>query len=425
MVRGEILDLADCSTVRRSLAARAPRFARRTALLLIILLVVVVVWGSFAQTNVVVRAAGQVRPGAAPVRVLAPTAGELDGRVISAPFAEGDPVHAGEVVVRLDATHLDNQITKLEAALQTSADEIAKIRGLESLINEQLVASTDKAKAEVAQAVEAVSRLADRRSSELRIAEAFLKAAADHWQRMSKMNSRAVSAEDVVRAEVELRQAEERVVQAKLPVEDTLVTVARRAVELVEREFAIRRAEIQARLVAKQAETDAGRKELVNLKTQRAAAELRSPIDGVVVASRIRPGDILQRGAPALEIAPLGDYRFEAVVPSDNASDLRVGMPVRVKFDSAGVQATSALDGTIVDVSPVPNPAGADERGPKSGETAAASQCTVTHVVRIELRGARPSQAAVNNRIKLGLRGTAEIVTGRESILSSLIRHFR
>jgi HlyD family secretion protein len=346
--------------------------------------------------------------------------------VVHAPFAEGDMVHAGEVVVRLDTAHLDNQIAKVERTLQSSVEETAKLKGLEALVDEQLRASKDKAQAELAQAEEALARVVDRRASELRIAESSLKAADDHWQRLNKLtSSRAVSADDLVKAEVELNQAREKVLQAKLPVEESQLTVARRAVELVDREFAVRRAEVQTRLVLKQGEAGAARKELANLNLQRADSELRSPIDGVVVAGRVQPGDILEHGKPVLEIAPQGRYCFEAVVPSEDVGDLRVGMPVRIKFDAYDYQKYGVLEGTITYLSPDSKLAGVDERGREVGDLTMTRRSPAAFVVRIELKADDVGRGALCGRVKLGLGGTAEIVTGRESLLAILFKRIR
>jgi HlyD family secretion protein len=394
--------------------------------LLTALLTAVVAWGALAEANLVVRAVGRVRSVETPTRVFASAGTELDGRVVFAPFAEGDAVRAGDVLIRLDTAHLDNQIAKAERTLESSGEEIAKLKGLESLVNEQLRSAEDKAQSELTQAEEAVARAVDRRASDLRVAEVSLKAATDHWQRMNKLTgSRAVSAEDSMKAEVELHQAEEKLVQAKLPIEESSVAIARRAVELVDREFAVRRAEVQARLVAKQGEADAGRKELANLRLQRTEAELRSPIDGIVVAGRVQPGDILERGKPVLEIAPRGGYRFEAVVPSEDIGELRVGMPVRIKFDAYDYQKYGILDGTIVYLSPDSKLSGSDDHGRDSGDQIAARRSPAAYLVRIELKADEVGRGALHGHIKLGLGGTAEIVTGRESVLAVFVKHIR
>jgi hemolysin D len=426
MSRGLVVDLAECSTFRQTLAARPPQIVHGTALLLMVLLAAAVTWAALVKANLVVRAAGRVRSVEIPTRVFTSFSADLEGRVVHAPFAEGDVVREGEVLVRLDTAHLDNRIAKLERTLQSSAEEIVKLTGLETLVDQQLKAAKDKAQAELVQAEVALARAANRRASEIRLAQAGLKAADDHWQRMNNLTgSRAVTAQDVVKAEAEVRQAREKVVQAELPAEESQVAIARRAVELVDREFAVRRAEVQARLVVKQGEADAARNELANLNLQRAEAELRSPIDGVVVAGRVQPGDVLERGKAVLEIAPQGGYRFEAVVPSEGVGQLRVGMPVRIKFDAYDYQKYGVLDGTVTYLSPDSKLPGSEESGRETGEQTAARKSPAAFVVRVELLADEVGRGALRGRVKLGLGGTAEIVTGRESVLAILVKRIR
>jgi multidrug efflux pump subunit AcrA (membrane-fusion protein) len=426
MSRGLVVDLAECSTFRQTLAARPPAIVHGTALLLMVLLAAALLWAALVKANLVVRAAGRVRSDEIPTRVFTSTSADLEGRVVHAPFAEGDTVREGDVLVRLDTAHLDNRIAKVQRTLESAAEEISKLTGLETLINQQLQAAKDKAQAELLQAQAALARAADRRASEIRLAQAGVKAAEDHWQRMHKLTgSRAVTAEDLMKAETEVRQAREKLVQAELPVEDSQVAVARRAVELVDREFAVRRAEVQARLVVKQGEADAAHKELANLNLQRIESELRSPIDGVVVAGRVQAGDVLERGKAVLEISPQGGYRFEAVVPGDGVGQLRVGMPVRIKFDAYDYQKYGTLDGTVTYLSPDSKLPGADKSAGEASDATAARKSPAAFIVRVELLAEEVGRGALRGRVKLGLGGTAEIVTGRESVLAILVKRIR
>ena len=426
MPRGHIVDLAECSTFRQTLAAQPPRIIHGTALLLMALLAAALAWAALTKANLVVRAAGRVRSVEIPTRVFTATGADLEGRVVHAPYMEGDVVHAGDVLVRLDTAHLDNRIAKTERTLQSAAEEIEKLRGLETLINQQQAASKDKAQTELTQAETALARATQRRSSEIRQAQASLQAADDHLQRLTNLSgSRSVAAQDVVKAEAEFRQARERLVQAELPVEESQVAIARRAVELVEREFAVRRAEVQSRLVVKQGEADAARKELANLNLQRVEAELKSPIDGVVVSGRVQPGDVLERGKPVLEIAPQGAYRFEAAVASEGVGQLRVGLPVRIKFDAYDYQKYGVLEGKVLYLSPDSKLPGTEERGREMIQPAAVRKSPAAYIVRVELLGDEVGRGALKGRVKLGLGGTAEIVTGRESVLAILVKRIR
>src|SRR5690349_16334156 len=145
MPSNRVVDLTECSTFRQTLAARPPRIVHGTALLLMVLLIAAVTWAALVKANLVVRASGRVRSVEIPTRVFTSTSADLEGRVVHAPFAEGDVVRKGQILVRLDTAHLDNRLAKLERSLESSLEEIEKLTGLESLIDQQFKAAKDKA----------------------------------------------------------------------------------------------------------------------------------------------------------------------------------------------------------------------------------------------------------------------------------------
>jgi HlyD family secretion protein len=205
-------------------------------------------------------------------------------------------------------------------------------------------------------------------------------------------------------------------------VDDSTIAVARQAVELVTRDFAVRTADLETRIAAKQGEVDAARKDLANLVAEREACELRSPIDGVVVAGRIRVGDVLEPGKPVLELAPQAKYCFEAAVPGSEVGQLKVGMPVKIRFDTYDYQKYGALEGTVTYLSPDSreiNPEQLDD------DAKAARNLPVAFVVRIEMSGDQVGRGDLRGPIKLGLGGTAEIITETETLLNILIKRIR
>ena len=129
MPRGLIVDLADCSEFRQTLAARPPRIVHGTALLLLILLAAAVTWAALVEANLVVRAAGRVRPVEIPTRVFTSASADLEGRVVEAPFDEGDVVRKGDVLVRLDTAHIDNRSPSSNRTIEASQDELDQAHG--------------------------------------------------------------------------------------------------------------------------------------------------------------------------------------------------------------------------------------------------------------------------------------------------------
>jgi hemolysin D len=425
MSRGLIVDLADCSEFRQTVAARPPRIVHGAVILLVGLLAAAIIWAAIVKANLVVRAAGRVRPVDIPTRVFAPAGADMAGRVVEAPFDEGDLVRAGDVLVRLDTAQVDNRVAKLERTLAAAEEELGKLAGLETLLVEQLAAAKKKATAELTQAEAALVRAKDQRSSAMRSAEAGVQAARDLVQRKQQLRaSGAVTGEEFVKAETALREAEEKLVAAALSVDQGPVQVAREALELIERDFAVRRAEAEARRAAKEGDAAAVRRDMRQLELQRAESVLRSPIDGVVVSGQIDVGDVLEAGKPVMEIAPRNSYRFEAAIGSEDVGNVQVGMPVRIKFDAYDYQKYGVMTGTVAYMSP-------DSRLPREDNGQPAAEAPVSHkssavfVVRVEMDADVVGQGELRGAVKLGLGGTAEIVTDRESLLRIFFRKIR
>jgi len=173
----------------------------------------------------------------------------------------------------------------------------------------------------------------------------------------------------------------------------------------------MRRQELQTKQGIKQGEVQAIRIELANLELERQQAIMRAPIDGIVTTGDVKVGDLLERGKPVVEIAAQQGFRFEAAVPSEEVGHLRVGMPARIKLDAYDYQRYGTVAGTVVFVAP--------DSGMPAG------QHTVTYLVKIQLEEEELRRGESRGRVKLGMAGQAEIVTGQERLLTLLVKKIR
>ena len=173
-------------------------------------------------------------------------------------------------------------------------------------------------------------------------------------------------------------------------------------VELAERDAAVSREQLELKRRARHAELEMARIELANREQERDQAVIRSPIDGVVIAGEVKVGDLLEPGRSFAEVAEQAGYRFEATVPSEEVGRLAVGMPARIKLDAYDYQRYGTVEGTVCFIAP------------DSGQAAA------EFIVRIELKGDTVGRGDWHGLVRLGMGGQAEIVTGRESLLSLL-----
>src|SRR5947209_3562709 len=206
MTKDLILDLAECTEFRQTLQARPPGIVHGTAILLVTLLGTALAWAALTQADLVVRAPGRVRPVTTPGKVFNASRAEVlsassGGRVLAVNFREGDEVKEGDVLLRLDTEHINNEIVKHQRTSRTGEEELARIIHLEKLLSHQWEAARAKALADLGQTQEEVRQAKERRAVEIRLARVELASALDDAGRVRRLVPQmAVSATDFVKA---------------------------------------------------------------------------------------------------------------------------------------------------------------------------------------------------------------------------------
>ena len=413
-----VLDLADCTEFRQTLLARPPKIVHGTAGLLVLLLGAALAWAAATRANLVVRAPGRVRPVSTPEKVYCAARGEVlgagvGGRVIKVKAREGDEVRRGSLLIRLETGRLDNEIARQRRLLRAAEEELARLDQLAGLTARQFEAARSKAEAELAQAREDVGRAEAQQGPEIQVAELELEAAREEVQQLRALLSRRAAARaDLTKAERKALEAREKRDKVRLPVDQSRVPVAERALVLVDRDYAVKREELELKRAGKRGEIEATRIELANRELERELAEIRAPIDGVVVKGDVKLGDLLEPGKPVLELARQEGFVFEGSVASAEVGHLAEGMAVRIKLDAYNYQQYGTVGGTVRFLSPDSEAGGGAER-------------TVTYTVKIALASDELSHGEYRGRVKLGMTGQADIVTGHRSLLALLVKRIR
>jgi hemolysin D len=416
-MRDRWLDLAECREFSLTLQARPPRLVHGVLLLLTVLLASALSWAWLTRADLVVRAPGRVRPDGPLTKVLCAAqgktlAGSAGGRVIAVNFRPGYEVRRGDVLVRLDTEQLDNEIARRQRTIRAAEEELASLALVEKLQEKQCQAARARAEQERDGAEEEVQQARERRTAEMRLAQAEMVAAADELARTRRLVlKKAATAEAAVKARATYEGASARLARARVSVDDSKVKIAQKALAVLEREWAVKREDLAARQTLKRAEVDAAQLELANLKLQRREAVVRATVDGVVTSGELRPGDVLEMGKPLMEIAERKGFRFEALVPSEEMANVRVGMPARVRLDAYDYQRYGTLTGTVCYVAP--------------DSTVAEGQRSACYTVRIELDSEEVGRGELRGQVKLGLTGDVEIITDRQSLLGTLLKKIR
>lgn len=218
-------------------------------------------------------------------------------RIVEMRAKEGDRVKAGDVVALLDT-----RTTRLRLA-QAEAEVGAKEQALKRLKAGSRPEEIAQAKAAVV-AAEAELELARSESKRLAAASAATQ-------------GRGVSRQDLDTAESKLRVAESRLESARKAAQ--LVVVGPRAEDI---------AQAGQELAAARAQRDLVQRELDE-------AVLRAPLDAVVRARLLEPGDMASPQRPAYTLAITQPKWVRAYVPEPSLSRIRMGMAASVTTDSA------------------------------------------------------------------------------------------
>jgi multidrug resistance efflux pump len=426
-----IFDLADCTEFRQALQARPPRVVHGTVTLLAVLLGTALGWAALTRANLVVRGPGRIRPVTTPVKVYNAGRGEalsatVGGWVVEANAREGDQVRRGDVLIRLVTGRLDNEIARQVRLIRAGEEELARLERLGAVQAHQFEAARAKAEADLQEAREAIRVAKDQQAAEVCLARVALTAAEQEEAITRRLAERsAIAREELAKTAAKSREARERLAKARIPVQEGQAGVAQRALALVEQDYAVKREELELKRGTKRGEVEAARLELANRELEREQSVIRAPIDGIITAGDVKVGDVLEPGKPVAEISRQAGFVFEAVVPSEEIGHVRVGMPARVKLDPYDYQRYGVLDGTVCFVSPDSGVPESQAKGVSMDSERPATPAKAVYTLRISLPRAEIGREAYRGRIKLGMSGLAEVVTGQECLLSLLVKRIR
>ena len=413
-----VIDLNDCTEFRQTLEAKPPGIVHGTMIVLAALVVAAVAWSAVTKPNLVVRATGRVRPmmrsnpSSSDVSEETQVVPAKGGQVTEVHFQEGNQVRQDEVFIRLNTEQLENKIAMGLRTIQTGEEELIRLDNLELLLCRQYKTAKAKSEAEIAHAKEKFHRATQQQISEINLLQLELELAKDKETRCQKIIAQsAITERELVEATSLVREAEEKLAKARVPLDNGRVEVFRQALQLVSEEHNVKQEELELKRVKKRGEVAAARKELANLEFERQKSVLQFPTDGVLTSLNVKVGDIVQPGQSVASIAEQTGYRIDVNVSNEDVGQLRVGMPTRIKLDAYDYQKYGTLAGTVIFVSP-------DSEVSQNPN----SQQSATYTVKISLKGEEVVRGNLRGRIKLGMTGSAEIVTGQESLLALLVK---
>jgi HlyD family secretion protein len=327
----------------------------------------------------VVSASGEVVPARR-----AALACEIGGQAVAINVEEGDTVEAGQVLIQLDATDLEQAVAQAEAALAVAQARLAQVeagaRTEEIASAESAVTAAQSqmatAEANLAAAQAELDRLqAGARPEEVTIAEigvARARTAKEMAERIYELIAYRPGAEiseaafnaklavhdlDLAQAQLDLVKAgataqELALAQANLKAAEAQARAARAAVSQAQAQLDLLKAGAseedaavsEAQVAQAQAALDAARAALNK-------ATLISPFAGTVGAVYVHESEMVTPGQPVIELGDLSALRVETTDLNEvDIARVQVGQKVDLTFDALPER---KLTGTVTHIAPM------------------------------------------------------------------------
>jgi HlyD family secretion protein len=257
----------------------------------------------------------------------------LAGRILPIELEEGDHVSVGQVVARLEAADLET--AALEGKARVARLEKRIIENDDTRLEENALKQFDQ----FLESMNHTVRAAAEQTTASKAKEEFAEA---DFQRQKRLGVRDATTEREL-AEAELLLKQSRVDFAK----DTLTL---NSMESIRSAMTIGRESIRKYIEKKSLQHDVleqelaeARLELEQLERDLARSEIKSGIDGIVLARHVSSKRMLPAGEPLLEIGDMSQLEVEAEILSEDAVIMREGFSVEIVGPSIGTEPVKGL----------------------------------------------------------------------------------
>ena len=429
------------------LSAEPSRMIFAIILTIIAFLLAVLLWSFFGRADVIVSAPGYLTPDSEVRRFYAPIEGEL----VDIFIAEGQPVAKGDVLARLNARGAIQVATNsLEADLKLSnarrenerfpARKQLMQRQVEALERQIVIARSQHEK----RVAEGMAKLGQSQKAKLEEGRGNLEKARRtldvarrelaKYQRLFNMeggggvskNQVEDKRSELVVAEANFNLAEARLgeldfqlsneyAQAKADLEGSGQQLTELQIERDSLRDSMQYEESKVRVELRSAQLEAAAASRVKFENIDEDNFLRilAPVTGIITDIKFtQPGDKVQANTPLGGIAA-EDARpvLEIEISEADRAFLRVGLPVKMKFNAFSYQRYGFISGTLEYISPSTRVSDNIQQPVYKGRVALERDYFEVENERIPLR--------------YGMRATAEVVVRRRRIIDLALDPFR
>ncbi|MCD8212911.1 MAG: HlyD family type I secretion periplasmic adaptor subunit [Campylobacter sp.] len=421
-------DLKFMSSLSEAVLAKTPSASKKVLYTLGITVFWLIVWASWAQIDEITRGNGKIIPSGKNQAIQ-----NLEGGIVDQIFVkEGDEVKKDQIILRIDNKNFSSTYGESKLMLDELEAKFmrldAEANDKEFIYNEKRDANNTKAiKYEISLHISNLDHLNEQigilteqihqRQSELTELQNKISQTQNSYNLMLKEKAimEPIFKKGLV-SEVEYIQLQRRVNDLKGELDASVLAVPRVESTIKEAQNKIVEAKLAFKNNAKKelnevsAEIARINESQISLSDRVERTYVRSPVNGIVSKMMVHTvSGVIKPGENIAEIVPLEDKLVaEVKVKPADVAFLRPGLDTMVKFTAYDFSIYGGLKGKVTQVS-------ADtETNEKTGES--------YYLVRIETDKNYLGGEDRPLRIKVGMIVSADIITGKKTILDYLLK---
>ena len=406
---------------------------RRVLWVLLALIAFLVGWALVGQLDIVAVAEGKLVPSNY-LKIVQPSEPGIVKEIL---VKEGDRVHAGQVLMRMDAVFTEADLDVIATELARSRLQLTRIDAELSdrpfdpareapprLAQETAAQYQANRNALAAALAEEGSRLAkaEEELAAARQQKTRLEAVLPHYREQDEAYEKLVKDgfigalqggdkhRELIEKEQELATQEHLIASGQADIEHSRTRLTQIEAEYV-RNLHTERQDTQARI-------DKLAKEQDKRRHRRALLELKAPQDGVVKnLSTHTTGAVVQPGTVLASLVPLDEgLKAEVWVSNEDIGFVRPGLAVKLKFAPYPFQKYGMGQGTVEYVS-------ADAQSEEEARNAgtAGGQPVLRYKALVALSGDALEMDDVRYPLTVGMQATAEILLSRRTVAEYLL----
>lgn len=267
----------------------------------------------------------------------------IPGRVIEVTVDEGQPVTAGQPLVKLDEATLVAQRSEAQSRIDAANANVAALE--QQLAAAQANASAADASVALLEAGPSAEQLAVAQTAvdKAQVAVDDLEEAYDDLSNAEEDTPQGVDLKirrDLARADLQAALAQQALTQAGPRPEE--VDAARAQADAADAQAEA----LVGQVDAARAQVAAAQAGLAAVESQIAQLTLSTPSDGIVLTRSVEPGEFASPGASLLVIGRLDPLTITVYVPEDRLAEVSLGQTAEVTVDSSA----QVFTGTVTNI---------------------------------------------------------------------------